>query len=119
MSNIIINSIYAGDNKSYTLSFTDKNNFPVELAGRRIILSIKRDIDDPDSEAIIRKVYNTTGSNLFEFEINLTTEETSLLEGVYEMDIRMSFIGQPLEIQYTPVRAKLTVLKAITNTMEE
>lgn len=108
---------FAGDHKAWTMTFYDKIGQLV-LNGRRIVVTIKQDVDDTDENAVIKKVHDISGTeDIKQFVFTLTTDETKNLYGVYEYDIRVSFVNQPTEIQYTAVRGKLTVDKPITRTM--
>ena len=109
----------AGDYKSYTISLEDKNRTKLNLANRRIVFTLKNDIDDADDKAVIKKVYDITGDEVLSFQIELTTQETIDLYGTFEYDIRVSFIGVPNEIQFTPLRGQLTIDKPVTRIMGE
>ncbi len=108
---------FSGDHKAWTMTFHDKVG-KLDLKNRRIVFTVKQDVDDSDDNAIIKKVFDIGTEETFEFVLSLSTNETKELFGVFEYDLRISFIGLPTEIQFTALRGKLTIDKPITNTME-
>lgn len=119
MQQISLGRFFAGDHKAWTMTFYDKNNQLLILNNRRIIFSMKQDLDDKDSNAIIRKVLDIPGgeSNITEYVLELTTDETNNLFGVFDFDIRVSFQGNPTEVQFTALRGKMTIDQSVTNSM--
>jgi len=108
---------FAGDHKAWTMTFHDKVG-KLNLSNRRVVFTLKQDIDDNDSNAVIKKVFDIGTEETFEFVLSLSTNETKDLFGVFEYDVRISFIALPTEIQFTALRGKLTIDKPITNSME-
>ena len=116
---VSLGRFFAGDHKAWTMTFFDKNNLPLILNSRRVIFSMKQDLDDNDTNAIIRKVYDfpNSNSNIYEYVLELNTNETNDLFGVFEFDVRVSFQGNASEIQFTALRGKMTIDQSVTNSM--
>lgn len=113
------NRFFSGDHKAWTITFYDKANNTLNLNNRRIVFTLKQDIDDSDDNSVLRKVFDISEpTDVFSFVLSLSTEETKDISGVFEYDLRLSFINQPTEIQFTALRGKLTIDKPITNSME-
>lgn len=116
---VSLGRFFAGDHKAWTLTFFDKNNLPLVLNNRRIIFSMKQDLDDKDTNSVIRKVYDVPdgGSEVYEYVLELLTSETTNLFGVFEFDIRVSFQSNHTEIQFTALRGRMTIDQSVTNSM--
>lgn len=109
---------FSGDHKAWTLTFYDKANNRLNLNNRRIVFTVKQDIEDADDIAILKKVFDISeGIDVYDFVLSLNTEETQSISGVFEYDLRLSFQNQPTEIQFTALRGKFTIDKPVTNNM--
>ncbi len=115
---VSLGRFFSGDHKAWTLTFYDKANNRLNLNNRRIVFTVKQDIEDSDDNSVLKKVVDISeGIDVFEFVLSLTTDETKDISGVFEFDLRLSFINQPTEIQFTALRGKFTIDKPITNIM--
>lgn len=117
MDTINLKGFIQGDHKAWTLKFTDKNRQAIDLNGRRIVFTMKRDIDEEDNKADIRKITDIVTPNTFQFILELNTIDTQDLYGIFKYDIRVSFVNNPLEVQYTPLSGNITINKAVSKGM--
>lgn len=95
--------IYKGDTKTFLMSFYDVNKKPLDLSNRTIYMTIKRDKNDSDTDAVIQKIWHVAPNTILgQFVIELTSSETILFEaGVYPIDLRLSLAGNPKTIIVT------------------
>lgn len=82
-------SITRGDTKQYNLTFTAGDE-PLDLEGYEIKFTVKGNLDDPDSDAVISKLASVTSEPNGEAVINLTSEDTDQNLGNYKYDIQLS-----------------------------
>ena len=84
--------LYRGDTKRFTLSFKNTNGTPVDITGHVIWFTMKRDVADPDSGAVLQKriVLPSNGMSVAGlYELTLTSGETGAFEpGLYVYDIQ-------------------------------
>ena len=78
-----------GDDKYYILTFTDSNGDPIDITGWIIFFTVKRDLDDTDDEALIKKdITSHTDPTNGQTRIHLTNDDTDLI-GSYYYDIQV------------------------------
>ena len=73
--------LYRGDNKSFTLHFTDANGDPIDITGWKIYFTMKRTLIQSDAEADLKQ--DTTEHDDPEnglTSIHLSNGQTDLLE---------------------------------------
>lgn len=78
------------DDEDYELTCTDVDGNPINLTGCALFFAAKINIDDPDSEAVIRKVitefdYPAQGIAI----LSLTKEETNIEPGDYFFEVQL------------------------------
>ena len=86
-----MNPIYRGDNNSYTLSFKDSTNSPIDITGWKIYFTMKQRLDQLDSEACLRTDVTTHDDEINGLSsIHLSNGQTDLLiPGIYFYDIQV------------------------------
>ncbi len=73
-----------GDDKFYVLTFTDGNGDPIDITGWTIYFTVKRDLDDTDDEALIKKdITAHTDPTNGVTKIHLTSDDTDLIGNFY------------------------------------
>ena len=104
---------YRGDNKSYTLAFTDKNNEPINITGWTIFFTIKRYLSQSDDEANLKEdVTNHDDPTNGLSSIHLSNGQTDSLEpGDYFCDIQIKKVDGTI---LTIMAGKLKVLADVT-----
>jgi hypothetical protein len=107
-------SIVKGDYEEIELEFYDANDVAVNLTGATIFFTVKENLDDLDSSAIIQKVVTShTNPTLGQSKIILTNADTilPLVGKFYTCDIQLTDLsGHP----HTPLVAKFIVTPEIT-----
>ena len=104
---------YRGDNKSYTLAFTDSDNNAIDITGWKIFFTIKQHLSQSDSEANLKEDVTdhddpTNGLS----SIHLSNGQTDLLEpGDYFSDIQVKKTDGTI---LTIMAEKLRVLADVT-----
>jgi len=108
-----MNDIYRGDNKSYTLAFTDSAGDPIDITGWKIYFTMKRNPNHSDDQAPIKVdviVHDDPANGLTSF--NLTNAQTYLLmPGTYYYDIQVKKAENDI---LTIVSGEIIVLADIT-----
>lgn len=82
--------IVEGDDASYNLTFADGSDNPIDITNWTVFVTVKEDIVDSDSEALIKKDIIThddpvNGKTSFEF----TDSETSGLDSLKPYDVQV------------------------------
>lgn len=88
-------SVYRGDSKALTLTFTDNDEAVVNITGGTVVLTVKHSKDDADSAALMQKTVtshqNPTGGIS---KVSITGDDTkNLAPAVYQYDIQLSLSG--------------------------
>lgn len=83
-------SVYRGDDKTWTLNFTDTNGDPIDLTGATVFFTIKVNKTDKDSDAIISKDQSSHVDAVNgQTTISLTDSDTDVRVGNYHYDIQL------------------------------
>ena len=79
-----------GDDVTYNLQFKDSTGTPINITGWKVYFTIKLNIDDPDTAAVL-KVDVTTHLDPVNgrTQIKLTNVQTDILEGAYRYDLQV------------------------------
>lgn len=88
-------SLYRGDSKALTLTFTDEDDAVVNITGGTVVFTVKHSKDDADSAAIMQKTVtshtNPTGGVS---KVSITGDDTkNITPGVYRYDIQLALTG--------------------------
>lgn len=107
-------SLFLGDEKTVTINCYDKNKNPLDLTNRTVYITIKRNLDEADGDAMYQQITNITETTVGSMQIQFTSEETLLWEvGTFPMDIRFSIQGFPQQINYT-IFGFIEIMKPVT-----
>lgn len=82
--------VYAGEDRSYTLTFTDDNDAAINITGYTIWFTVKENPADTDANALIQKEitsHTTPASGIT--TITLTDDDTDVTLGNHYYDIQM------------------------------
>ena len=80
-------SIYEGEDKTWVVTIKDSNNNPINITGYTFLFVVKAKIDDPDSNAIIKKIITShTSPTTGKTQITLTSSDTANIHGKYLYD---------------------------------
>ena len=83
-------TIYRGDDKTWTLAFTDSTGTAIDITGYTIYFTVKINSNDIDDNAVITKdITSHTDPTEGETEIVLTNSDTDLPIKKYWYDIQM------------------------------
>jgi len=84
-------SIVAGDDRTYSINITDRNDEPRDISGWTIRVTLKERKTDTDSDAVIKKdVTSHTAPTEGQTEFSFTSTETKGLDGTYFYDIQIT-----------------------------
>lgn len=84
--------IIRGDTITIPLTITDSNGSAVDLTGATIFFTIKENLNDADSDALLQKNVTSHVSDSGGLsQIDLATTDTNLSEGTYYYDIQIKF----------------------------
>ena len=76
-----INDFYRGDTKPIILTFTDKNNNPIDLTGATLWFTVKKVPTDLDVDAVIQKQITTfTDATNGIASVVITSDDTNDLD---------------------------------------
>jgi len=106
-------SLPRGDDQVFALEFTE-NGAVKDITGWTIYFTLKKNIDDADASAVLKKditthTYPTQGKT----EIPLLNTETDVLEGIYYYDIQYKDVATPPVVK-TVLIGKMTFIKDVT-----
>lgn len=83
-SNIVV---YRGDDWQTGITFTDSNGALVDITGWTVFLTVKKNKDDTDAQAIItRTIFVPVTPPGSRIDITIPNTETTLLAGMYFFD---------------------------------
>nr|CRH06137.1 protein of unknown function [Candidatus Magnetococcus massalia] len=112
-----LSPFYRGDTKVFNLSFKDGDGSPINIAGHQLWFTMKKDVADPDSKAVLQKqitfpddAQSQSGAGALTLE---STETGSIEPGVYLYDIQKVIPGDP-PVVATLMSGKINVLPDIT-----
>jgi len=114
---IILNPLYRGDSREYTLSFTKNDGSKIPITGWKIYFTLKKYAWKADIDADLKKDI-TVHSNPLEGEtkITLTTEDTKNLGmGIYNFDIQIKKANGTV---LTLLKGKLEIVPDITRRID-
>ena len=107
-------SIKRGDSWSRTMYFEDNDGSPISIVGWEIRFTVKKEIDDPDVDAVISKVItvfsNPTGGIA---ELILTPTDTNQDIGSYVFDVQCKTSAGEV---YTIIEGILNISQDVSRT---
>lgn len=104
--------IVRGDDKKFRLHFTTDGVTPVNLTGAKVYLTVKKRIEDADSDAVIQKIVTTHTDPVNGItEIKLSHTETKIDLGRYFYDVQLTDAGNEVK---TVLIGYFTVTKEVT-----
>jgi len=103
----ILNPIYRGDSREYTLNFTDSEGAVIDITGWKVFFTLKRYYSYGDSKAVIKKDIETHYDPINgKTKIILLPDDTeNLIRGTYYYDIQVK-------------RAEQNILTVLSGTIE-
>ena len=116
MADTQLKDIIRGDTKTYNLTFTDKNNNPIPLYGRKIWMTFKSDMADTDADAAMQVVVtppDNDDSLNGKATIVLSPNDTDITPDEYFYDIQIVTPGSPPDVK-TLVSSKIRVIDDVT-----
>jgi len=112
-----LSPVYRGDTWKFPFEFTDGAGKPVNITGHELWFTMKRNMNDADSEAAFQKkiVFPASPqSQKGEAVLLLTSAETDLLApGIYMFDFQRVIPDNPPVVK-TLMSGKITILPDIT-----
>lgn len=112
MSLTRLNDIYRGDDKAYTIHFKDQDSVDVDITGWTIRFTLKKNIDNSDEDAKIKKDITThTDPTHGKTLLILSNTDTNLTPGKYYYDIQVEDAAGHIT---TLIRKTLVIRKEIT-----
>lgn len=83
-------SIYEGEYKSWKVTVSTSDGNPVDITGFSFLFTVKRDIGDDDSNAIIKKLITTLSDPTNgSFHITMDESDTANKNGRHVYDLQM------------------------------
>jgi len=79
---------FNGNTIPFDIVITDSDNNPQDITGWTIFFTLKTDINDPDTSAIIAKTATITDPTAGEANLVIANTETSGLVGAYYYDMQ-------------------------------
>lgn len=108
---------FRGDTKTYTLTFKDGTGRAIDVSGHELWFTMKRQITDPDSEAVLQKrvvFADNEASRAGSGMLVLDSTETGAVEpGTYWCDLQKVVPGSP-PVVATLLSGKIAVLPDVT-----
>jgi len=102
-----------GDDQDLALEFTE-NDVVKDITGWTIYFTLKKNIDDPDASAVLKKDITThTDPTQGKTEIPILNAETDALEGIYFYDIQYKDVATPAIVK-TVLSGQMTFMKDVT-----
>ena len=112
-----LSPLYRGDTRDFAFEFTDSAGQPVNITGHELWFTMKRNMNDPDLDAIFQKkiVFPASPqSQQGEAVLTLTSAETDLFPpGIYVFDFQRVVPDNPPVVK-TLMSGKISVLPDIT-----
>ena len=106
-------SLKRGDDQVFALEFTE-NGVVKDITGWTIYFTLKKNIDDTDANAVLKKDITThTDPTQGKTEIPLLNAETDVLEGLYFYDIQYKDVATPAIVK-TVLSGQMTFTKDVT-----
>lgn len=104
---------YRGDDQVLSLEFTE-NGAVKDITGWTIYFTLKKNIDDADTAAVLKKDTTThTDPTNGKTEISLLNTETDVLEGLYFYDIQYKDVATPALVK-TVLNGTMNFMKDVT-----
>jgi hypothetical protein len=83
-------TVYRGDDLSFSLTFTDGDELPIDLTSWVIFLTIKNNKSDPDAKAVLKKEFsNFTDPTAGIASIIVSHTEVNNFVGIYYYDFQV------------------------------
>ena len=103
----VLNPIYRGDSREYTLNFTDKNGKLIDITAWKVFFTLKQYYSDNDDKAVIKKDIEThyDPTNGQTKIILLPSDTEDLIRGTYYYDIQVK-------------RAEQNIITVLSGTIE-
>ena len=106
-------SLPRGDDQIFALEFTE-NGAIKDITGWTIYFTLKKNIDDADASAVLKKDMTThTDPTNGKTEIPLLNTETDTLEGIYYYDIQYKDVSTPPVVK-TVLSGTMNFIKDVT-----
>ena len=117
MSNATLSPFFRGDTKVLRFSFTESDGRPIDISGHELWFTLKREIADPDEQAVLQKrvifppgTDSETGNGV----LNLDSSETGAVDpGTYFYDLQRVIPGSP-PVVTTLMSGRIAVLPDVT-----
>jgi hypothetical protein len=104
-------TIIRGDTSFIDFKLTDQDGNPLDLTGKEIYFTLKKNKRQSDEDALIKKDFTFEGSGVSgEVEIELSTEDTDLPMGIYVYDLQVE--GE--DYLYSTPSGKIKVVTDVT-----
>jgi hypothetical protein len=85
-------NIIKGDTATFTLTFKDADGVAINITGSEVFFTVKENKEDTDAEALITKdVISHTDPVNGITQIDLSSAQTDIVEGVYLYDIQIKY----------------------------
>jgi len=84
-------SIYRGDTKTYSLTFTDADNAAIDITGWTIFFTVKEKKSDADDDAVLKKdvtVHGDPTNGLSSIALSATDTDISPSRYYYDIQIK-------------------------------
>ena len=112
-----LSHFYRGDTREFSFEFTDSAGQPLNITGHELWFTMKRDVADTDSDAVLQKrivMLPSQQSENGECMLTLSSTETdSIPPGIYLFDFQRVIPDNPPVVK-TLMSGKISVLPDIT-----
>lgn len=80
--------------------YTDENDVPIDLSGYSVKLILKKwnDKSNNDDEALVNKSFDIVDGTDGTFNIELTSQETTINTGNYKFEVQLSKTGEYITV---------------------
>jgi hypothetical protein len=103
----VLNPIYRGDSREYTLNFTNSDGDKIDITGWKVFFTMKQYYSDNDDKAVIKKDIEThyDPTNGQTKIILLPSDTENLIRGTYYYDVQVK-------------RAEQNIITVLSGTIE-